>query len=92
MPLKNDYAEPIVARNNVLSLLLKVFVGLRTSPFDEVINFGLFFIGFIIVLGGVGGAELESSIWPGLVLSSIGLVIAGYRPLLVKYISRKAYR
>jgi hypothetical protein len=89
MSVKNEYAEPIMARKNVPFLALKVFLGLRTSPLDEAINFFLFFVGFIIAYGGVGTLELEPSIWPGMALALVGILIAGYRPLVMHFITKK---
>jgi len=89
MSCNNDHAEPIVARKKVSFSALKVLLGFRTSPFDEAINFFTFFTGFIIAYGGVGTIELESSIWPGLVVILVGVIIAGYRSLVMKYITKK---
>jgi len=87
--IDNDYAKPIIVRNNVPVLVLKVLLGLRTSPFDELINFFTFFTGFIVAYGGVGAIEFEPTMWPGIILVSIGIVVAGYRPFVMKYITKR---
>ncbi len=89
MSVENDYAEPVTVRKKVTFLSLKIILGLRSSSLDEAINFFTFFVGFIIAYGGVGAIELEPSIWPGLLMSLVGVFIAGYRPLVMKFITKR---